>query len=97
MREVYLDYAATAPVEQRVLHKMNEAFEHVYGNPSSMHLIGRKAKGYVEAARESIAAYIGADPKEIYFTSGGTESDNWALKGVVEAAKQKCAYHYFGN
>lgn len=92
MREVYLDYAATAPVEQRVLHKMNEAFEHVYGNPSSMHLIGRKAKGYVEAARESIAAYIGANPKEIYFTSGGTESDNWALKGVVEAAKQKNAH-----
>ena len=83
MREVYLDYAATAPVEQRVLHKMNEAFEHVYGNPSSMHLIGRKAKGYVEAARESIAAYIGADQGNLFYFRS-TESDNWALKGVVE-------------
>jgi len=92
MRQVYLDYAATAPVEKRVLEKMNEIFEHVYGNPSSMHLVGRKAKGYVEAARESIASYIGADPKEIYFTSGGTESDNWALKGVVGAAKRQQAH-----
>lgn len=88
MREVYLDYAATAPVDRQVAKKVDEIFADVYGNPSSMHTAGRKAKGYVEKARESIASYIGAEPNEIYFTSGGTESDNWALKGVVEATEQ---------
>jgi len=69
MKEVYLDYAATTPTEEQVINKMYEAYKKAYGNPSSIHLIGRRAKGYVEEAREIIANYVGADPKEIYFTS----------------------------
>lgn len=89
MREVYLDHAATTPTEKRVAETMNSTYSQVYGNPSSIHAIGRRAKGYVEEAREIIADYIGADAKEIYFTSGGTESDNWAIKGTAFAQKDK--------
>ncbi len=89
MKEVYLDYAATTPTEEQVINKMYEAYKKAYGNPSSIHLIGRRAKGYVEEAREIIANYVGADPKEIYFTSGGTECDNWAIKGTAYAKQKK--------
>jgi cysteine desulfurase len=68
---------------------MNSTYSQAYGNPSSIHAIGRRAKGYVEEAREIIADYIGADAKEIYFTSGGTESDNWAIKGTAFAKQDK--------
>jgi cysteine desulfurase len=89
MKEIYLDYAATTPPEEQVINKMCEAYRQAYGNPSSIHLIGRRAKGYVEEAREIIAQYIGADPKEIYFTSGGTECDNWVIKGTAHAKQKK--------
>jgi len=89
MREIYLDYAATTPCEKRVADKIQNTYSEIYGNPSSIHSIGRKAKVYIEEAREIIADYIGADAKEIYFTSGGTECDNWAVKGTASAKKDK--------
>lgn len=89
MKEVYLDYAATTPTEKRVAEVMHSIYKQAYGNPSSIHAIGRRAKGYVEESREIIAGYIGAEAKEIYFTSGGTESDNWAIKGTAFAMQDK--------
>ena len=86
---IYLDHAATTPVDDRVLNKMLPYFRLSYGNPSSMYEIGRANKRIIEEARSEIARQINAKAKEIYFTSGGTESDNLALKGVAYANKNK--------
>lgn len=83
MRQVYLDYNSTTPVDKRVLEAMLPYLRDKYGNASSVHNIGREAKTAIEEAREEVASLIGAEPSEIYFTSGGTESDNIALKGVA--------------
>ena len=83
--EIYLDHAATTYTDERVLEAMLPYFKDVFGNASSLHGYGRTAEKGVSIAREQTAAAIGADKKEIYFTSGGTESDNWAIKGVAEA------------
>lgn len=83
--EIYLDHAATTYTDERVLEAMLPYFNHVFGNASSLHGYGRAAEKGVSIAREQTAIAIGADKKEIYFTSGGTESDNWAIKGVAEA------------
>ena len=72
-----------------VLEQMIPYFTDTFGNPSSLHNYGRKALKAVDESREIIAKCIGAKANEIYFTSGGSESDNWALKGVVKASKQK--------
>jgi len=85
LRKVYLDHAATTPVAKEVVEAMMICFSSQYGNPSSLHSFGREAKVLVEDAREKVAKLIGADPSEIVFTSGGTESDNFALKGVAYA------------
>ncbi len=82
---VYLDYNATTPVDPRVVEAMLPALRRGFGNPSSGHLLGRQARAAVEHAREQVAACLGAEPGEIVFTSGGSESDNWALRGVVAA------------
>lgn len=87
--KVYLDNSATTAVDPEVLDAMLPYFGGVYGNPSSLHSFGRAALKAVDASREKIAALLSAKPSEIYFTSGGTESDNWALKGAVRAAKSK--------
>ncbi len=86
MKRVYLDHNATTPVEPEVLDAMLPYLSGDYGNASSIHSFGQKARAAVETAREQVAALIGARPQEIIFTSGGTESDNHAIFGVVEAA-----------
>ena len=85
MDTVYFDHAATTPVDERVLEAMTPYFTEHYGNANSPHGLGNNAKVAVEEARENIAEIIGAEPAEIIFTSGGTESDNCAIKGVVNA------------
>ncbi len=84
-RQVYLDYAATTYVRDEVIDAMIPYMKEVYGNPSSIHGFGQKALKSMTDAREQIAAVFGANPKEIYFTSGGTESDNWAIRGLATA------------
>jgi cysteine desulfurase len=86
MNRVYLDYNATTPVEPKVLDAMLPYFSGDYGNASSIHTFGQRARGAVETAREQVAALIGARPQEIIFTSGGTEADNHAIFGIAEAA-----------
>lgn len=81
----YFDHAATTPVDPRVLQKMLPYFTENFGNPNSQHACGRRAAAAVDEARDTVAALIGAKPSEIYFTSGGTESDNWALRGAAHA------------
>jgi cysteine desulfurase len=83
---IYLDHAATTPVSPEVVAAMSPYFSDLYGNPSSLHAAGVAAREAVEDARGAVAAAIDADPDEIYFTSGGTEADNWALKGAARAA-----------
>ncbi|MEM6645093.1 MAG: cysteine desulfurase family protein [Bacteroidota bacterium] len=82
---IYLDHAATTPLDPRVLESMLPYLTDHYGNASSVHALGRRARFAVEDSREQIAALLGAEPSEVVFTSGGTESDNAALKGAVEA------------
>lgn len=86
---IYLDNAATTQVYPEVLKAMNPYFTQFYGNPSSIYGFAAKAGEAVEKARESLAALIGADREEIYFTGGGSESDNWALKAVAEGYGKK--------
>ena len=83
MNRVYLDYNATTPVEPGVLDAMLPYFSVEFGNASSIHTFGQKARAAVETAREHVAALLGARPQEIFFTSGGTESDNHAIFGIV--------------
>src|SRR5438874_4064316 len=83
MNRVYLDYNATTPVEPEVLDAMLPYFSAEFGNASSIHAFGQRARAAVETAREQVAALIGAAPREIFFTSGGTESDNHAIFGIV--------------
>ena len=89
MRNVYLDYSATTPVKEEVLKEMIPYFTEKFGNPSSLYDKGLEAKKAVEHAREQVAALINADPREVYFTAGGTEADNWALMGVADKFKDK--------
>ncbi len=83
---VYADNAATTAISPYVLEKMLPFLTEQYGNASSVYSIGRKARVAVETAREQIAAAISCSPEEIFFTSGGTESDNWAVRGICESA-----------
>ncbi len=84
-KEIYLDHAATTYVRKEVLDAMLPCMTDIYGNPSSLHAFGQKARAALDAARADIAAALHARPEEIFFTSGGTESDNWALRGVAAA------------
>jgi cysteine desulfurase len=85
---IYLDYNATTPVDPAVLEAMLPYFADSFGNASSIHSPGQRARGAVDAARASVAALLAAKPSEIVFTSGGTESDNLALFGVVAASQE---------
>jgi len=87
--EIYMDHAATTATDPRVVEAMVPYFAERYGNPSSMYSVGVIAAEAVENARKLAADFIGAKANEIYFTSGGTESDNWAIKGVAYANMKK--------
>lgn len=89
MRKVYADHSATTPVHPEVAQVMLKYLTEDFGNPSSIHSFGRTARKAVEEAREKVARLIGAQTSEVFFTSGGTESDNWAIKGVAYANQQK--------
>ena len=89
MDRIYMDNAATTAVSPEVLQAMLPYFTDIYGNPSSIHSTGRDARRAVDAARKQVAAAIGAQPTEIYFTAGGSESDNWAIKGMAFAKRAK--------
>lgn len=84
---IYLDYAATTPVRSEVLEEMQQFFAEIYGNPSSIHRAGRQASVLLERSRETLAALLNARPGEIIFTSGGTESDNAAVRGIALARR----------
>jgi len=86
MQRIYFDHNATTPVEPEVLEAILPFLSGEYGNASSIHTFGQKARAAVETAREQVASFIGARPQEIVFTSGGTEADNHAIFGIVEAA-----------
>lgn len=89
MRSVYLDYAATTPTDPEVLKAMEPYFFEKFGNASSIYSLGQEAKKAIEDAREKVASFLGAKPEEIVFTSGGSESDNFAIKGVADALEKK--------
>ena len=89
MKEIYLDHSATTYTDPEVLQEMLPYFTEVFGNASSQHKAGRESLKAVDVARERIAKAIGCLPSEVYFTSGGSESDNWAIKGMAEMHKDK--------
>ena len=88
-RTVYLDYSATTPTDPRVVEEMMPYFTEIYGNPSSAHQFGRRAERAIEDARELIAGILNCSASEIIFTSGGSESDNLAIRGAAWAARQR--------
>src|SRR4030042_2007915 len=89
MRKVYLDYAATTPIDSRVLKRMLPYFKEKFGNPSSVHSWGREAREAVESARSQVARVLGCQTSEIFFTGATTTSDNLAIQGVARAAKKR--------
>src|SRR3989338_5505264 len=88
-RKVYMDYASTTPVRPEVAEAMIPYIREEFGNPQSLHSFGDKPKQAVDEARVKVAELIGALPEEIYFTSSGTESDNFAMKGIALAHQKK--------
>jgi cysteine desulfurase len=89
MRTVYFDYNATTPLDPRVREAMLPFLGEIWGNPSSVHHVGRKARALLDESRERVAAVIGSKPSEVIFTSGGTESNNLAIFGAARLLKQK--------
>lgn len=89
MKQIYLDHASTTPVRAEVLEAMLPYFSEKFGNPSSIYPLGQEASDALTEARETIANTIGAKAREVFFTSGGTESDNWAIKGFMHANATK--------
>lgn len=89
METIYLDHAATSPMHPEVIQEMTLAFGEIFGNPSSIHTVGRQARKVLDDARTKLANAIGAKDTEIIFTSGGTEADNSAIFGVAQAQKLK--------
>ena len=89
MRQVYLDYSATTPVKEDVVKEMLPYYTKFYGNPSSLYDMGLEAKAGIDKARERVAKLINADSREIFFTSCGTEADNWVLEGASDALRRK--------
>lgn len=88
-KTIYFDYAATTPMRAEVLEEVNRVQSKIYGNPSSVHALGRAARNELDFARIKVAACLNCPSAEIFFTSGGTESDNWAIKGVAKANAYK--------
>ena len=93
MKNIYLDYNATTPLDPQVLDEMMPYLRNDFGNPSSIHSFGMMGKGALDSARERVASLINARPREIVFTSGGSESNNFALKGVAFGSGGKKGNH----
>lgn len=91
MKKIYMDYAATSPVKPEVLKAMMSYFSEKFGNPSSIHSFGQETRAAIDKAREQVAKFLHCQPEEVIFTSGGTESDNLAIKGIVEEYWKKVA------
>ena len=89
MNKIYLDYNATTPIDPLILEEMLPYFGSSYGNPSSIHSFGNKAKSALDLSRDRVAALVNARPKEITFTTGGSESNNYAIKGIAYALREK--------
>ena len=98
-KTIYVDNAATTPVSKEVLNEMLPYFTEYYGNASTLYSLGRQTKQAVDRAREQVAKAINAEPSEIYFTAGGTESDNWAIRGMAMrlGPKGKKAHYHIKN
>lgn len=88
MKEIYLDYAATTPIDPKIIEEVQRVMKDFYGNPSSMHFLGRKANTLLKDSRKRVAKILETKPEEIYFTGSGTESDNLAILGVARANKK---------
>src|SRR5688500_227634 len=97
VQRIYLDHNATTPLHPAVVDRMTEALREDFGNPSSVHHFGQRAKAVVDEARSAVAALVGADPQEIVFTSGGTEGDNIAIRGVAEALEATGRRHLIAS
>jgi cysteine desulfurase len=99
MKRVYLDNAATTPLDKEVIAEMSNVMENFYGNPSAIHSLGREVRTLVEKARKTVANLLNASPSEIFFTSGGTEADNTAIRcgisayGIKHAITSKIEHH----
>lgn len=85
MKRVYLDNAATTPLDEAVIAEMTNVMQNFYGNPSAIHALGREVRTLVEKARKTVAGLLNASPSEIFFTSGGTEADNTAIRCGIAA------------
>src|SRR5438874_4552033 len=94
---VYFDYNATTPLAPDVIEIIGRATRDVFGNASSVHRFGQQAKAMLDDARSSVAALVGGDPSEVVFTSGGTEADNFALRGVAEALEPTGRRHLIAS
>jgi cysteine desulfurase len=97
VQRIYLDHNATTPVLPAVVDAISAALREEFGNPSSVHHFGQRAKAIIDDARSAVAALIGADPSEVVFTSGGTESDNFAIRGAAEALEPSGRRHLIGT
>lgn len=97
MQRIYLDHNATTPLHPAVADRMAATLREEFGNPSSVHHFGQRAKAVIDEARTAVAALIGADPSEVVFTSGGTESDNFAIRGVAEALEPTGRRHLIAS
>ncbi len=99
MKRIYLDNAATTPLDKEVIAEMTNVMENFYGNPSAIHTLGREVRTLVEKARKTVAQLLNATPSEIFFTSGGTEADNTAIRcgisayGIKHAITSKIEHH----
>src|SRR5581483_5858080 len=86
---IYMDNSSTTPLHPEVLDVMMDVMQHVIGNPSSLHRLGAKAERLIEQSRKIVASSLGCSPQEIIFTSGGTEANNLAIKGIAEQYRQR--------
>ena len=97
VQRIYFDHNATTPIHPAVADTMAAALREEFGNPSSVHHFGQRAKAAIDNARSAVAALIGADPSEVVFTSGGTESDNLAIRGTAEALERGGRRHLIAS
>src|SRR5918992_2485502 len=94
---IYFDHNATTPLDRSVVEVMTTVLQEDFGNASSIHYFGQRAKARLDDARSAVAALIGGEPSEIVFTSGGTESDNFALRGAAEALEPTGRRHLIAS